>query len=139
MWDWNQFWRDTQGPITQSILIIFSALVTVLVAILTYVAAKIGASKIRFHEAVTEDAKIDTVMKKADIIVPAVEQMALATGAKGPAKKALARDVMNRITANDISDELVEHVIERKIAEGNAEALNPTDKLDITAKLDTSK
>jgi hypothetical protein len=78
-------------------------------------------------------------MKKADIVVPAVEQMALASGAKGPEKKALASDVMNRITANDVSPELVEHVIERKIAEGNAEALNPTEKLDITAKLDTSK
>src|SRR5690349_21689942 len=130
MWDWSKFWSDIQGPVTQALLTLLLALIAALTAFITYYGQRFMAAKSREQEAKTETAKLESVSKLADVIVPAIEQKSTTIPQSSYQKKNTATEIINRNTPSDISMEIVDHVVERKVAEGNAELVNPPQKIE---------
>lgn len=131
-WDWNRFWADLQGPFTTFIL----GILAIASAIATAYGQRWLSDKTREQSARTQNAKLDSVMKLADVIVPAIDQKAKIYGGDCADKKVTAAQVLNDMTPNDVSPQLVDHVIEKKVAEMNVESENPPQKLEVEAKVE---
>ncbi len=132
--DWNQFWKEAQGPITVALIPIIIGLISAIGAILIHLIRWMCA-KVTGEQAKAGSELLESAVKAAEIVVPSLKQKYKNTDISDEAIKAEAMEAVNNMTPNTVSLDVVDHAIESTVEKNKAERLNPSAKIDASLEM----